>query len=172
MYLRSFDSYHSALKLLTGYIAPKDVNSKRYYWIFLFSLYIINILGLFSIGMKKIVEKRKNQQVIPLVNNLQSQQPQYGHFQSFINNVAFNKPLLSLLPIIILSITMIVTDTIGMFVRDRFKPNEDRRELITIYLILISNIIVDVIFPLLYTICNKDYYKHTRNAVLFTLNLE
>ena len=97
-------------RALTG--LPLDESKKERS--FEMSLCVVILLGMVSIGVKKIIEKRKSQLVIPIVrvtapeSTLPSHQKQNQNSQHlFFNNVAYNKPLLSLLPTIALSMIMV-----------------------------------------------------------------
>ena len=134
-------------------------------------LCIINLLGMMSICLKKIIEKRKIQQVLPNVNVIaiatihQPQELSPGiSQQSCFNNVAFNKPLLPLLLTIAFSMTM-VTFYCAVFIIRYFEPDEDSKVLTTTYYRLLMNIAVDFVIPLFCGLCNRDYRKHVRELI-------
>ena len=156
--------YDGRLQLKT--LAGLDGNESGRKMIELVILSILILLGALSIGVKKFIEKRKTNQVIQAVNVLaiqpivplhQSQESSNGNLQqSCFNNVAFNKPLLSLLPTIALSILM-VAFYIVYFVLNNFELDDNLKGT---YFILLIYIIVDFLMPLLYGSKNKDYRKH------------
>ena len=155
------------LRALTG--LPLDESKKERS--FEIGLCIVNLLGIVSIGVKKIIEKRKSQLVIPIVRvtapesilpSHQKPNQNIGNSQHlFFNNVAYNKPLLSLLPTIALSMTMIAFYA-EVFLINYFEPDKNSKELTGTYYILLQNITADLVLPLFYALWNKDYQNHIK----------
>ena len=146
-----------------NYVFLMDFDNKSYYWIFLLILCILPALGLFSIGLKKYIEERKNIQVIqqvilPLQLNLQ--EPENSQNQSCFNTLKFNKPLLSLKEITISTGMFTVLCCIGVSILNHGSNR--------FYIHLLIDIIMDFVFPLLYSLNNKDYRKHTKIALVHT----
>lgn len=168
MYTSSFDG-SIFLRLMTGL----DLEEPHTVVIELGILCFVNLLGMLSISLKKIVEKRKSQQEIQTINILppislmpihEAQESRNENSQqSCFNNVAFNKPLLSLLPTIALSITM-MTFYCFVFITNYFESDENSKELKLIYHTLLTHITVDFVIPLLYCLHNRDYRKHIKRS--------
>lgn len=164
MYMFGYDG-SMLLRTLTG--VPLDDSKKERS--FEIGLCIVNLLGMVSIGVKKIIEKRKSQLVIPIVtvtapeSILPSHQTQDLNIGSpphlSFNNFAFNKPILSLLPTIALSMTMVAFYSL-IFLLSYFEPDKDSKEFKGIYYMLSLNITVDLVLPLFYGLWNKDYRNH------------
>ena len=173
MYLLSFDNDHlGLLSVMTGYQAPKDT-SFDIFWIVLFSLFsCVTIMGLFSITVKKNVEKRKDYKALRTVSLYQvtSQEPIIGKVLiTSYNNITFNKPLLSTLNLAVTSLTFIGI-IFGSSALAYFTLDFSLRELNVTYAVLLSYIIIDFVFPLLYTLLNKDYRTHTKDSMINTIN--
>ena len=146
-----------------NYVFLMDFDNKSYYWIFLLILCILPALGLFSIGLKKYIEERKNIQVIqqvilPLQLNLQ--EPENSQNQSCFNTLKFNKPLLSLKQITVFAVLFCIAVSIHIHGSWLYHGG--------FYLHLIIDITMDFVLPLLYSLNNKDYRKHTKNALVDT----
>lgn len=146
-----------------NYVVLMDSKKISYYWIFGFILCIITLLGLFSIGLKKYIEERKNNQVLQQVTlplHLISQEPGNSQSHSCFNTLKFNKPLLSLKQITVFAVLFCIAVSIhshGSWLHHG-----------GFYLHLAIDIIMDFVFPLLYSLNNKDYRKHTKNALVET----
>ena len=173
MYLLSFDNDHlGLLSVMTGYQAPK-VTSFDIFWIVLFSLLsFVTIMGLFSITAKKFVEKRKDDKALRTVNLylVTVQEPIIGPvLTSSYNNIAFNRPLLSTLNLAVTSLTFIGI-IFGCSALAYFTLDFSLRELNVTYAVLLSYMIIDFVFPLLYTLLNKDYRTHTKDSMINTMN--
>ena len=67
-YLKSFDNDHlGVLSAMTSYKAPKNT-SFDVFWVVLFTLFCsVALIGTLSIGIKKIVEKRKDGKLLEFV---------------------------------------------------------------------------------------------------------
>ena len=168
-YLSSFDNDHlGLLSVMTGYDAPQET-SFDIFWIVLFSLFTgATLLGLFSIAIKKYREQTRQEQVLPVVNIPPSiEQANNGQFQ--INNIAFNKPLLSTLSLSVAMITLICIIG-GSIALAYFTLNFSLRELNVTYAVLLSYSIIDFVFPLLYGWWNKDYRNQVQLALKDTIN--
>ena len=169
MYTSSFDG-SIFLRMMTGLALDKPHTAVLELGI----LCIVNLLGVLSLCWKKIIEKRKTQQDIPLnvlpLNSImpinEAQEPTNENSQqSCFNNVAFNKPLLSLLPTIALSMT-IMTFYSAVFITNRLDPDENSKELKGTFYTLLMYITVDFVIPLFYGLHNRDYRKYIKRFMI------
>ena len=153
---------------MTGYDEHKET-SLDMFWIVLFSLFTVaTLLGLLSIAIKKYREKRRDEQVLPVIIIHPPSANNAGPTFQF-NNIAFNKPLLSTLSLSVAMITLICILG-GSITLAYFTFNFSLRELNTTYITLLSYIIIDFVFPLLYGWLNKDYRNHVKQALKETIN--
>ena len=86
-----------------------------------------------------------------------------------LNNIASNKPLLSMVSLVITMLTFIGIIG-GSMVLAYFTTDFSSRELNVTYAVLLSYSVIDFIFPLLYIWMNKDYQTHTAQALKETID--